>query len=52
MTNIYDELAIDIVSNCSLTMHIARKVVRYLESEGILDYDILKEHYLGFEEDE
>ena len=47
--SIYEELAIDIVTNCSVNMFTARKVVEYLQSEGLIDYDNLKEHY--FDED-
>lgn len=51
MTNsVYDELIIDLVTNCSLNTFTARKVVTYLRGEGILDYDILKEYYLQDEQ--
>ena len=43
--SVYEELVIDIVTNCNTNMHEARKVINYLRGEGILDYDILKEYY-------
>lgn len=48
--SVYEELVIDLVTNCNLTMFHARKIVNYLRGEGILDYDQLKEYYLEDEE--
>lgn len=49
--DVYNDLVIDLVSNCQLNMFTARKVVDFLKQEQHIDYDALKEHYLG-EEDE
>lgn len=49
--DVYHDLAVDLVSNCGLNMFTARKVVDFLTQECHIDYDALKEHYLG-EEDE
>ena len=49
--DVYNELALDLVKNCGLTMFDARKVARFLSNEGHVDYDALKEYYLD-EEDE
>lgn len=49
MKSVYEDLMIDIVSNCNTTMFEVRKIVNYLKDEGVLDYDILKEY---FSEDE
>lgn len=43
--SVYEELVIDIVTQCNMNMFEARKVVNYLRGEGILDYDGLKEYY-------
>lgn len=43
---VYEELIIQLVTECNMTMFDARKVVNYLRGEGILNYDILKEYYL------
>lgn len=51
MTDVYNELAIDLVETCGLNMFTARRVVSALDDLGLLDYDMLKEKYLGFEED-
>lgn len=48
--SVYNELVIDLVENCKINSFDARKIVRYLDDEGFLDYDLLKEHYA--EEDE
>lgn len=42
---VYEELIIQLVTECNMNMFDARKVVNYLRGEGILDYDILKEYY-------
>lgn len=52
MTDVYDSLMIDLVKNVGIDMFTARKIVNYLENEGHIDYDALKEHYLYGEEDE
>lgn len=45
MNSVFDELVIDIITNCNTNAFLANKVVNYLRGEGILDYDILKEYY-------
>jgi hypothetical protein len=45
IANVYEEMVIDLITNCSLNAFQARKVVNYLRGEGIMDYDILKEYY-------
>ena len=50
--DVYEELALDLVTECGLRMFTARKVVKYLQNNGHVDYDALKERYLyGDEED-
>jgi hypothetical protein len=49
--DVYHSLVIDLVKNCGLNMFTARKIVEFLKQEQHIDYDTLKEHYLG-EEDE
>lgn len=49
--NVYHNLAIDLVKNCGLNMFTASKVVDFLTQERHIDYDALKEYYLG-EDDE
>lgn len=49
--DVYLELAEDIVDNCDLTLDQAKKVVQFLENEGLVDYDTLKETYLYPEEE-
>lgn len=43
--SVYEELIIDLITNCNLNAFNARKIVNYLRGEGIIDYDILKEYY-------
>ncbi len=50
-TNIYHDLAIDLVKNCRIDMFTARKIVDFLKQEGHIDYDALKEYYLGDEDE-
>lgn len=50
MESMYENLMIDIVSNCNTTMFEVRKIVNYLKAEGILDYDILTEYFSEDEE--
>ena len=45
MKSVYEDLVIDIVTQCNMNMFEARKVVNYLRGEEILDYDMLKEYY-------
>ena len=45
IVSVYEELVIDLVTNCNLNMFDARKIVNYLRGEGIVDDDILKEYY-------
>lgn len=49
--SVFDELVIDIITNCNTNAFEARKIVNYLRGEGILDYDILKEYFTEDEED-
>lgn len=49
--DLYEELALDLVSNCGLNMFSARKVVEFLKEENHIDYDALKEYYLGDEDE-
>lgn len=51
MDDVYHLLAIDLVKNCGLDMFTAKKIIRFLEDDGHIDYDALKEHYL-YEEEE
>ena len=50
--DVYHSLTIDLVSNCGMNMFDARKVVKYLDDEGHIDYDALKEYYLEDQDDE
>ena len=43
--SVYNELVIDLITNCDINGIQAWKIVNYLQNEGILDYDILKEYY-------
>ena len=43
--NVYEELVIDLVTNCNLNMFQARKIVEYLRGEGIIDIDGLRKYY-------
>jgi hypothetical protein len=52
MNDVYNELAIDLVSDCGLNMFAARKVVDFLKQGQYIDYDALKESYAGYEADE
>jgi hypothetical protein len=52
MNDVYNELAIDLVSECGLNMFAARKVVDFLKQGQYIDYDALKESYAGYEADE
>lgn len=45
IASVYEEMVIDLITNCNLNAFQARKVVNYLRGEGIMDYDILKEYY-------
>lgn len=49
--DVYEELAIDMVINCNMNMFDARKAVKFLDEEGHIDYDALKEHYLSENDD-
>ncbi len=50
--DVYHSLAVDLVTNCGLNMFTARKVVDFLTQECHIDYDALKEYYLGEDGDE
>lgn len=43
--NLNEELAIDLIAFTNIGIDDARSVIKYLRSEGIIDYDILKEYY-------
>lgn len=47
---LYNELAIYLVEECSLNMFTARKIVDVLNEANLIDYDLLKEFFSGFEE--
>lgn len=47
--DVYKELAIDLLTTCDLGMDQATAIVRFLRSEGLIDYDDLKEYYLDDE---
>lgn len=49
--DVYHDLVVDLVSNCGLNMFTARKVVDFLKEECHIDYDALKEYYLGDEDE-
>ena len=48
--DMYEELVIDLVSNCKMNMFDARRIVNYLRSESIVSNDTLREHYMDDEE--
>lgn len=48
--SVYEELTIDLITNCRMNAFDARKVVSFLEDRGIIDYDNLKEIYSDDEE--
>ena len=50
--DIYNELAIDLVSDCGLNMFTARKVVDFLKQGQYIDHEALKESYAGYEDNE
>ena len=50
--DVYHSLVVDLVANCGLNMFVARKIVAFLQQEGHIDYDALKEYYLDEEEDD
>lgn len=43
--NIYKELAYDIFANTATDLAQAENIVDWLQNEGLLDYDNLKEYY-------
>lgn len=43
--NVYEELVIDLVTNCNLNMFQGHMIVDYLRNEGIIDYDALRKYY-------
>lgn len=49
--DVYNDLVIDLVSNCRLNMFTARKIVEFLKQEGHIDYDALKEYYTDEDSD-
>lgn len=49
--DVYNELAIDLLTACSLNMFQAKKIVAFLCNEGFIDYDFLKEYYLYGDEE-
>lgn len=44
--DVYDELARDLLMATDLGLDQAREIVRFLQMEGHIDYDQLKEYYL------
>ena len=48
--SVYEELTIDLITNCRMNAFDARKVVSFLEDRCIIDYDNLKEIYSDDEE--
>lgn len=50
--DIHKEFAIDLMSAAPLSLEEAKKLASFLESEGFVDYDTLKEIYLYGEDDE
>lgn len=46
MINVYEELVTDLLMAGDFTTDQTRQIVNYLRSEGLLDYDTLKEYYL------
>lgn len=45
--DVYSELAIDLLTATSqLTMFQSKQIVEFLQEEGFIDYDQLKEYYL------
>lgn len=46
VNDLLSELAYDIMANTdTVTIEQAKEVVKFLNTEGILDYDVLKEYY-------
>jgi hypothetical protein len=45
--DVFHELATDLLTVCELGMDQAEKIVAFLHNEGFVDYDFLKEYYLG-----
>jgi hypothetical protein len=43
--NVYNELAIDLLTTCSLNKMQADKIVSFLKENELIDYDVLKEFY-------
>lgn len=52
LTDVYKELAIDLLTVINLSIEDAQKVVKFLDDEGLIDYDVLKEYYLDINGDE
>jgi hypothetical protein len=52
MNDVYNELAIDLVSICGLNMFAARKVVDFLKQGQYIVYERLKESYAGYQDDD
>lgn len=46
MDDVFDMLAVSMAFENNLDHETAEQLVRWLDSEGVLDYDILKEVYL------
>ncbi len=49
--DVYLILERDLIRNLDLTEKKAREVVQFLDSEGVIDYDLLKEVYFYPDED-
>lgn len=44
--NVYDLLRDELLENTYISEEIAEEVVRFLQENGFIDYDVLKEIYL------
>lgn len=52
MFDVYKELAIDLLTCCELGKDQADAIVKFLDNEGLIDYDNLKEYYAGLNEED
>lgn len=48
--NLYEELSHDLLTCCTLDIDQAKAIVEFLDDQGLLDYDALKEYYLDLED--
>lgn len=49
--DVYKLLSKDLLSCCDVDLSQAENIVEFLQNEGFIDYDQLKEYYLYPEED-